>query len=87
MPTMVGICIYQIVSLFLAKFHYIEFWLTSYTRGGCPPKQFFLKTSAIESNTSTLWVLNLIYGTHAGRGVGLPDCCPFLEKFQMNFDD
>ena len=36
---------------FLAKFHYIEFWVTSYTRGGCPLKPFFLKTSEMEITT------------------------------------
>ena len=36
---------------FMAKLHYIEFWVTSYNRGGWPLKQFFLKTFAMESKT------------------------------------
>ena len=36
---------------FLAKLHYIEFWVTSYNRGGWPLKQYFLKTFAMESKT------------------------------------
>ena len=50
-PTMVGVRIYQILSIFFAKFHYFGFWVTSYTRGGCPLKELFLKTSAMESKT------------------------------------
>ena len=45
-PTMVVVWVYPIFSLFLAKFHYIEFWVNSSS-----PKQFFLKSSAIESKT------------------------------------
>ena len=113
--------------------------MTSYTSGGCPPKQFFLPTAAMDSKTfrgflfsymgpiivgvmdyqtvslfgkislhyilvdllyqvwlstyaifsqnlrdgeqNLLSVLNLIYGAHNGRDVGLPDCFPFLAKF------
>ena len=36
---------------FMAKLHYIEFWVTSYNRGGWPRKQFFPKTFAMESKT------------------------------------
>ena len=36
---------------FLAKLHYIEFWVTSYNTGGWPLKQFFLKMFAVESIT------------------------------------
>ena len=51
---------------FMAKLHYIEFWVTSYNRGGWPVKQFFLNTFAMEQNR--LWVLNLIYSAHNGNG-------------------
>ena len=64
---------------FMAKLHYIEFWVTSYNRGGWPLKQFFLKTFAMES-ANLLWVINLIYSAHNGRGVGLPYCRPFMAK-------
>ena len=36
---------------FIAKLHYIEFWVTSYNTGGKPLKQFFLKTFAMERRT------------------------------------
>ena len=36
---------------FMAKLHYIEFWVTSYNRGGWPLKQLFLKIFAMESKT------------------------------------
>ena len=36
---------------FMAKLHYIEFWVTSYNRGGWPLKQCFLKTFAMERGT------------------------------------
>ena len=31
-----------------------------------------------------LWVLNLIYGAHNGRGVGLPYYRPFMAKLHYN---
>ena len=31
-----------------------------------------------------LWVLNLIYGAHNGRGVGLPYYSPFMAKLHYN---
>ena len=36
---------------FMAKLHYIEFWVISDNRGDWPLKQFFLKTFAMESKT------------------------------------
>ena len=36
---------------FLAKLHYIEFWVTSYNRGRWPLNQCFLKTFAMEGKT------------------------------------
>ena len=57
----------------------IEFWVTSYNRGGWPLKQFFLKTFAMESKT--LWIINLIYSAHNGRGVGLPYCFQYNLYF------
>ena len=36
---------------FLAKLHYIEFWVTGYIRAGWPLKQFFLKAFTMESKT------------------------------------
>ena len=36
---------------FLAKLHYIEFWVISYNRGGWSLKQLFLKIFAMESKT------------------------------------
>ena len=47
----------------LAKFHYIEFLVTSYTRGDCPPKHFFSR-NVCDGEQNFLWVLNLIYGAH-----------------------
>ena len=63
---------YQNVSLFTAKFHYIEFWASSYTKGGCPTKHIFSQ-NVQDGEQNLLLVLNLIYGAHNGRGVGLPD--------------
>ena len=64
---------------FLAKLHYIEFWVTSYIRGCWPLKQFFLK-KVRDGEQNLLWVINLIYSAHNGRGVFLPYCRPFLGK-------
>ena len=50
MPTMLGEWFYHITP-FMAKLHYIEFWVISYNKGGWPLKQFFLKTFAMESKT------------------------------------
>ena len=36
---------------FMAKLHYIKFWVTSYNRVGWPLNQCFLKTFAMESKT------------------------------------
>ena len=64
---------------FMAKLHYIEFWVASYNRGGCPFKQFFLKKIR-DGEQNLLWVINLIYSAHNGRGVGLPYYRPFMAK-------
>ena len=71
----------------MATLHYIEFWVTSYNRGGWPVKQFFLNTFAMENRNlnpqwfgKIAWVINLIYSAHNGRGVGLPYCRPFMAK-------
>ena len=34
-----------------------------------------------DGEQNLLWVLNLIYGAHNGRGVGLPDVHLFFSKF------
>ena len=43
---------------FLAKFHFFEFWVTSYTRGGCPLEPLFLKMSAME------WIYQIAFQYH-----------------------
>ena len=48
---MVGEWVNHIAVLFWQNLHYIEFWVTSYNRGGWPLKQFFLKTFAMVSKT------------------------------------
>ena len=65
---------------FLSKFHYIEFSMTCSTRCVCQLTQFFLKTSAMESKTFCGFLFSFMWA-HNGRGVGLPDYLPFLEKF------
>ena len=64
---------------FMAKLHYIEFWVASYNRGGWPFKQFFLKKIR-DGEQNLLWVINLIYSADNGRGVGLPYYRPFMAK-------
>ena len=64
---------------FMAKLHYIEFWVTSYNRGGWPVKQFFSE-NVRDGEQNLLWVINLIYSAHNGRGVGLPYYRPFMAK-------
>ena len=64
---------------FVEKLHYIEFWVTSYNRGGWPLKQFFLKTFAMESKTFYGYLISL-YSAHHGRRVGLPYYRPFMAK-------
>ena len=64
---------------FLAKLHYIEFWVTSYIRDGWPLKQYFLKNVRV-GEQNLLRLINLIYSAHNGSGVCLPYCRPFLLK-------
>ena len=64
---------------FMAKLHYIEFWVSSYNRGGWPVKQFFSE-NVRDGVQNLLWVINLIYSAHNGRGVGLPYYRPFMAK-------
>ena len=64
---------------FMAKLHYIEFWVTSYNRGGWPVKAIFSQ-NVRDGEQNLLWVINLIYSAHNGRGVGLPYCRPFMAK-------
>ena len=78
-PTMVGEWVYHIADPFLAKLHYIEFWVTSYIRDGWPLKQYFLKNVRV-GEQNLLRLINLIYSAHNGRGVCLPYCRPFLLK-------
>ena len=63
----------------MAKLHYIEFRVTSYNRGGWPLKQYFSQ-NVRDGEQNLLWVLNLIYSAHNGRGVGLPYYRPFMAK-------
>ena len=60
---------------FSEKFHFVEFWVTSYTTLA----MFSENLRVGEQNF--LWSLNLIYDAHNGKGVGLPDCLPFFAKF------
>ena len=68
---------------FLAKLHYIEFWVTSYIRDGWPLKQFFLKTFR-DGEQNLLWVINLIYSAHNGRGVGFTILPSFSGKIALH---
>ena len=54
---------------FLAKFHYMEFWVTSYTRGGCPLEQLFLKTPAMENKTLCGFLISYMVPTMVGEWV------------------
>ena len=54
---------------FMAKLHYIEFWVTSYNMGGWPLKQFFLKTFAMESKTFYGFLISYIVPTMVGEWV------------------
>ena len=54
---------------FLAKLHYIEFWVISYNRGDWPLKQFFLKTFAMESKTFYGELMSCIVHTMVGEWV------------------
>ena len=65
---------------FLSKFHYIEFSMTCSTRCVCQLTQFILKTSAMESKTFCGFLFSFMWA-HNGKGVGLSDYLPFLEKF------
>ena len=68
---------------FMAKLHYIEFWVTSYNRGGY--KAIFSQ-HVRDGAQNRLWVLNLIYSAHNGRGVSLPYCRPFWQNYiTLNF--
>ena len=67
----------------MEKFHYIEFWVSSYTRDGCPLKNFFLTTSALETKTF-FGFFNLIKGAHNGSDVGLPGCLSFFGKIPLH---
>ena len=58
----------------------IEFWVTSYNRGGWPLKQFFSQ-NVRDGEQNLLWVINLIYSAHNGRGVGLPYCFQYNLYF------
>ena len=61
---------------FLATFHYIEFWVTSYTTLA------MFSQNLRDGEQNFLWFHNLIYySAHNGRGVGLSDCLPFLATF------
>ena len=62
---------------FMAKLHYIEFWVTSYNRGGWPLKAIFSQ-NVRDGVQNLLWVINLIYSAHNGWGVGLPYYRPFM---------
>ena len=65
---------------FFATFHYVEFWVTIYTSRGCPPGQFFLPTSAMESKTFCGFLISYMVPIMVGVW-SLPDCLPFLAKF------
>ena len=53
----------------MAKLHYIEFWVTSYNRGGWPVKQFFLNTFAMERSTVFGFLISYIVPTMVGEWV------------------
>ena len=54
---------------FLAKLHYIEFWVTSCIRGGWPLEQFILKTFAMESKSFYGFLISYIVPTMVGEWV------------------
>ena len=51
------------------KLHYIEFWVTSYNRGGWPLKQFFFKTFEMERRTFCGFLISYIVPTMVGEWV------------------
>ena len=54
---------------FMAKLHYIEFWVTSYNRGGWQLKQFFLNTFAMERRTFYGFLISYKVSTMVGEWV------------------